>query len=176
MGCGIHGVWECMLPNGTWVAFREINVGQNYTWFGIMSGVRGWGPKVESISFRPEEGDDDPEVVGRFWYEFCQRDVGLHSHTLASFGQVRLANEIFSEEMAENWGEEAAVEADEHEPLPTPGEIVEMLWFGFDGQTARPTGVPMMIPLREVLGLPEGVHQEDDRFTSRVRYLCAYDS
>ena len=29
MGCDIHGVWECKLPNGTWAAFREINEGRN---------------------------------------------------------------------------------------------------------------------------------------------------
>jgi hypothetical protein len=34
----------------------------------------------------------------------------------------------------------------------------------------------MGIPLREVMGLPDDVHGDDERFKSRLRYLCAYDN
>lgn len=175
MGADIHGVWECMLPNGTWVAFREINLDQSYTWFGILSGVRGPGPKVETIPFDPRDNEDDPEVVGRLWRSVCERYM-MHDHTLAGLLTIREANEIYSHEMMDQWGEEEAIAIGEHEPVPYPGEIVESLWFDINETTGQPVEVPMNIPLREVMGLPDGVGPEDDRFISRVRFLCAYDS
>lgn len=175
MGTDISGVWECMLPNGTWVAFREINTEPSYTWFGILSGVRGPGPKVEAISFDPCDNDDDPEVVSRFWRTACLR-YSMHDHTLASLLTIREANEIFSQTMVDEWGEEEAIAIGEHERVPYPGEIVESLWFDFNETTGQPAELPMNIPLREVMGLPADVGPEDDRFISRVRFLCAYDS
>jgi hypothetical protein len=46
MGCDIHGVWECKLANGDWVAFKHISDERSYEWFGILSGVRRDGPRA----------------------------------------------------------------------------------------------------------------------------------
>ena len=172
MGADIHGVWECRLPNGTWVAFREINRSRNYNWFGILSGVREDGPMCDSIEWDPRREYD----VGEYWLSFCQGG-DLHSHTLVSIPALRQANEALHRRRAEwNLMEDAE---DDREPEPSLNEIVKEIWLGarvekrgtFDVRVPNTLG--MGIPLREVLGLgPEA--RIEDAF-GLLRMVIAYD-
>lgn len=171
MGCDIHGVWELMLPNGTWVAFKEINLGQNYDWFGVLSGVRTYGPCCDAMPWDPRDADDDPEVIGRYWRGVCERWPDLHNHTLASAEAIMQANDEWRTRQIEY-----VEEPTEHdvitnwEPIPSPDDEVESLMFGIDAE------VPMRVPLREILGIPDNVNGHDPRFLDRIRFVCAYDS
>lgn len=173
MGADIHGVWECRLPNGTWVAFREINLDKNYTWFGILSGVRGEGPKCDSIEWDPRKERD----AGEYWLNFC-RDVDLFGHTLVSIPALRQANEEFHRSQSV-WNLTAAGE-DDRELEPSLNEIVKEIWLGSHLEKRGmmnahvPSALTMGIPLREVLGLgPEA--RIEDAF-GLIRMVVAYDS
>lgn len=173
MGADIHGVWECRLPNGTWVAFREINLDKSYTWFGILSGVRGDGPRCDSIPWDPRKERD----AGEYWLNFC-RDVELFGHTLISIPALRQANEELHVLHAEWNPMESA--ADDHEPEPSLNEIVKEIWLGSHVEKRGmmnvhvPSVLPMGIPLREVLGL--GPDARIEEAFGLLRMVVAYDS
>jgi hypothetical protein len=111
MGCDIHGYWELYHPQfKRWIAFRSIDGGRSYMWFGILSGVRSSGPYVASIedagpSFRGEDSkviteeqitseDEDFSLV---WCRYvAQWGQDLHSFTVVPYEEVRKANAILS--------------------------------------------------------------------------------
>ncbi len=171
MGADIHGVWECRLPNGVWVVFRDINDTRSYEWFGILSGVRRDGPECDSIPWDPRKERD----AGEYWLGVCQGG-DLHGHTLVPIPALRQANDALHRRRAEwNLMEDSA---DDHEPEPSLDEIVDEIWVGgsHEGRWAplRPHVIPMRIPLREVLGLgPEA--RIEDAF-GLLRMMVAYDS
>jgi len=177
MGCDIHGVWEVRVPDGRWFAFRSISDNRSYAWFGIMSGVRGEGPRCDSECWDPTEAEPGTEVVGDYWRDICARwGRGFHSHTVASVDTVRAANDEYCAEMQERYGERNEVSSLEYEQIPRPDDIVQELWLGLSDDRGEANSLTMGIPLREVMGLQSDVHGDDERFKSRLRYLCAYDN
>ena len=174
MGCDIHGVWEVRVQDGRWFAFRSISDNRSYAWFGIMSGVRGEGPRCDSECWYPPDADAGAEVVSEYWRDICERwGRGFHSHTVASVDTVRAANDEYCAEMRERYGE--GPDSLEYETVPRPNDIVGELWLGIDGDFGT-NNLVMGIPLYEVMGLPPDIHGDDDRFKDRIRYLCAYDN
>lgn len=107
MGCDIHGYWELYHPEfKRWVVFRPINEDRTYTWFGILSGVRGTGPKVASDEMGPRHAGvprrdlnamereelDDPDFSAA-WCSYTQRWGGdLHTFTVVPYDEVKRAN------------------------------------------------------------------------------------
>jgi hypothetical protein len=100
----------------------------------------------------------------------------LHGHTVASVDAVREANDAYCAEMQERWGERGEASSLEYEQIPRPDDIVQELWLGLSSDHGEANSLTMGIPLREVMGLPDDVHGDDERFKSRLRYLCAYDN
>ena len=109
MGCDIHGYWELYHPQfKRWIAFRMINDGRSYSWFGILSGVRGEGPLVashidagpsfagqSSKSITEEEITSDDEDFSVAWRRYvAQWGEDLHSFTVVPYDEVRKANAI----------------------------------------------------------------------------------
>jgi len=176
MGTDIHGVWEVRVPDGRWFAFRTISDGRSYSWFGIMSGVRGDGPRCDSECWDPTEAEPGAEIVSDYWREICTRwGAGFHSHTVASVDTVRAANDEYCAEMQDRHGPLHEVSSLEYEEIPRPDDIIGELWLGID-RWGEMNSLPLGIPLRDVMGLPSDIHGDDERFKSRLRYLCAYDS
>jgi hypothetical protein len=175
MGTDIHGVWEVRVPDGRWFAFRSISDGRSYTWFGIMSGVRGAGPKCASECWYPPDADAGAEVVSEYWRTICTRWGGMHDHTVAGVDTVREANDAYCVETQEQWGDHSEAAWLEYESIPQPDDIIDALWLGID-RWGEMNSLPLGIPLRDVMGLPSDVHGHDERFKARLRYLCAYDS
>jgi hypothetical protein len=173
MGADIHGVWECKLPNGQWVAFKEINLIRNYSWFGIISGVRGDGPRCESIEWDPRRERD----AGEYWLTTCEH-AGYHGHTLVSIPALREANVEFRRLQAD-WSPEDH-QLNDWEPEPDLDEIVDELRLGarVDETSYFPVMYPnslrMGVPLRDVLGLGPGATIEDA--FGLLRMVVAYDS
>jgi hypothetical protein len=110
MGCDIHGYWELYHPQfKRWIAFRMINDGRSYNWFGILSGVRGEGPLVASLidagpsfagqsskSITEEEITSDDEDFSVAWRRYvAQWGEDLHSFTVVPYDEVRKANAIY---------------------------------------------------------------------------------
>jgi len=175
MGCDIHGVWEVRVPDGRWFAFRSISDNRSYTWFGIMSGVRGAGPKCASECWYPPDADAGAEIVSEYWRTICTRWGGMHNHTVAGVDAVREANDEYCAEMQDRHGPLNEVSSLEYETIPRPDDIVQELWLGIDSDFGT-NNLVMGIPLYEVMGLPPDIHGDDDRFKARIRYLCAYDN
>jgi len=176
MGTDIHGVWEVRVPDGRWFAFRTISDGRSYSWFAIMSGVRGEGPRCDSEEWDPRDSDPGDEVVNNYWREICTRaGYDFHSHTVASVDTVRAANDEYCAERQDRDGPRNKVSSLEYETIPKPDDIVGELWFGIDRDHSV-NSLVMGIPLYEVMGLPSDIHGDDERFKSRLRYLCAYDN
>lgn len=112
MGCDIHGFWELYHPEfKRWVAFRDINCDRSYTWFGILSGVRGPGPKVRSYEegprhagvprrdLTPEERAemDDPDFSAAWCSCIYRWGSDLHSFTVVPYDEVKRANVVLHE-------------------------------------------------------------------------------
>ena len=173
MGADIHGVWECKLPNGTWVAFKEINPIRNYVWFGIISGVRGAGPKCDSIEWNPRREPD----AGEYWLRMCEGG-GYHNHTCLSIRALREANELLHFKYAEDDPEEPRDK--DWEPEPSLDEIVDEIRLGarVEGEGPFPVLIPnslrLGVPLRDVLGLGPEATIEDA--VGLLRMVVAYDS
>jgi len=176
MGCDIHGVWECLLPNGHWVAFRHINDTRNYEWFGVLSGVRGRGPRCGGRFWDPRDFERDLQVVGGFWFDLC-RTFGndMHSHTLAQASDIKEANRVAREAMVGVIITPIISPDADYEPIPCPTDHVDELWLGWDMKHGS-HALSMGIPLNEVLGLPDDISDDDPRFLDRIRFLCAYDN
>jgi hypothetical protein len=179
MGCDIHGVWECKLPNGVWAVFREINESRSYTWFGIIARVRGGGGGADpcSIPWDPRDFDGD---AGAYWSGYCEswgRD--LHSHSRASWDDVYAAN---AEKRAQdllnnNEGILDEGECADHEILPALDDVVNEIWIGgHQDRGWRPNTIPMYVPLRDVLGLGPEATLDDPGVRSRIRMVVAFDN
>lgn len=199
MGCDIHGYWELYHPDlKRWVVFKDIGSGRSYHWFGILSGVRGGGPKISSIEGGPNidmvssretivrSGSAiDDENFSRVWVEYCKswgRD--LHSHTVVPYDEVMAANLKKWQERSLEDGDgddEEAVDAypdlDKimmryYEEVPDPDFVVEDI--SFDTQwieeysAQQPLRLPMNLPLRDILGT--------DDLSQVVRMVVAYDN
>lgn len=176
MGCDIHGVWECKLPNGIWVAFSSINDDRSYEWFGILSGVRRYGPRCDSEPWNPCE---NPEDAGEYWLRVCEGG-DLHSHTLITIPALRQANEEFRRTLIE-WAkedDELTVETTDHEPVPDLDETVRAVWLGATANPdifdLEPNELQLGVPLRDVLGL--GPEATLDDAAHLIRMVVAYDS
>jgi hypothetical protein len=180
MGCDIHGVWECKLPNGIWAAFREINESRSYTWFGIIARVRGGSGAADpcSIPWDPRDFDGD---TGAYWSGYCESWRGdLHSHSQASWDDVYAANdENRKQEEDDPYAVVARVDAAvaDHEALPALDDVVNEIWVGGHPDHGwRPNTIPMNIPLRDVLGLGPEATLDDPRVRSRIRMVMAFDN
>jgi hypothetical protein len=180
MGCDIHGVWECKLPNGVWAAFREINESRSYTWFGIIANVRGRGGAAAgtcSIPWDPRDADGD---TGAYWSGYCESWRGdVHSHSQASWDDVYAANaeKRAMELLNNNEGILNEGECTDHEALPALDDVVNEIWVGGHPDHGwRPNTIPMNIPLRDVLGLGPEATLDDPRVRSRIRMVMAFDN
>jgi len=187
MGCDIHGVWECKLPNGIWAAFREINDGRSYTWFGIIAAVRvgiGAYEVVRSDRFGtcstpwdPRDADGD---AGAYWSGYCESwGMDLHSHSQASWDDVYAANaeKRAMDLLNNNEGILDEGECTDHERLPTLDEVVAEIWIGgHQDRGWRPNAIPMNVPLRDVLGLGPEAALDDEGVRSRIRMVVAFDN
>jgi len=174
VGADIHGVWECKLPNGVWVAFSGINDARSYEWFGILSGVRRHGPRCDSEPWNP---CDHPEDAGEYWLRVCEGG-GLHNHTLITIPALRQANEEFRRTLIE-WAqqdEENVPDPDDQEPVPDLDETVRAVWLGASRHDwgVEPNELQLGVPLREVLGL--GPEATIDDAVHLIRMVVAYDS
>lgn len=176
MGADIHGVWECRLPNGIWVAFKEINDIRSYEWFGILSGIRRHGPRCDSEPWNP---CNHPEDAGEYWLRVCESG-GLHSHTLITVAALRQANEEFRRAIAE-WAKGDGMQVPDpvdHEPMPDLDEMVHAVWLGATrrrgGWGMETNELKLGVPLRDVLGL--GPEATIDDAIHLIRMVVAYDS
>jgi hypothetical protein len=179
MGCDIHGVWECKLPNGVWAVFREINEGRSYTWFGIIAQVRGGGRGAGPFSFPWDPRDFDGNT-GAYWSGYCESwGADLHNHSQASWDDVYAAN---AEKRAQdllnnNEGILDEGECADHEILPALDDVVNEIWIGgHQDRGWRPNTIPMNIPLRDVLGLGPEATLDDLEIRSRIRMVMAFDN
>lgn len=179
MGCDIHGVWECKLPNGMWAAFREINDGRYYTWFGLIAQVRGgWrGEARYSIPWDPRDFNGD---TGAYWTGYCEAwGADLHSHSQASWDDVAAANaeKRAMDLLNNNEGILSEGECTDHETLPALDEVVAEIWIGGHQDCGwRPNAIPMNVPLRDVLGLGPEATLDDESVRSRIRMVVAFDN
>ena len=179
MGCDIHGVWECRLPNGDWVAFKRIDDTRSYEWFGILSGVRRDGPRCDAIEWDPRR--EQADYVGSYWLDICNLwGPDLHSHTLVSIPALRQANRAYIKAMKENEDYEEHEEVDEHETVPSLDDVVEKILVGFGGfdesGNGRDRAITMGIPLRDVMMLGPDATIDDPNVISRIRMVVAYDN
>jgi hypothetical protein len=177
VGCDIHGVWECKLPNGDWVAFKHINDERSYEWFGILSGVRRHGPRCNSIEWDPRR--EPAADVGAYWKDICVKwGRDFHRHTLVSILALRQASDEYkrSAETDDEPGDDGTIE--DHEPEPSLDDIVENIIVGFGGFDddgfARARELTMGIPLRDVMMLGPEVTIDD--VIDRIRMVVAYDN
>lgn len=176
MGCDIHGVWECRLSNGDWVAFGRINDERSYEWFGILSGVRRDGPRCDAIEWDPRR--EPADYVGIYWLDICKSwDLDFHSHALVSIPALLQANKEYIKAIKDNEGYE---EVDDHERIPSLDDIVEKILIGFGGFDENGKGldraVTMGIPLRDVMMLGPAATIDDPDVISRIRMVVAYDN
>ena len=179
MGCDIHGVWECKLPNGVWAAFREINDNRYYTWFGLIAQVRGSMRGEERYS-TPWDPRDFAGDTGAYWTGYCEAwGADLHSHSQASWDDVYAANaeKRAIDHLNNNEGILGEEECTDHERLPTLDEVVAEIWIGGHQDCGwRPRVIPMNVPLRDVLGLGPEAALDDERVRSRIRMVVAFDN
>ena len=185
MGCDIHGYWELYHPHfKRWIAFRSINSGRDYTWFGILSGVRGDGPHVASIedagpSFRGENSKDiteeqitsDDEDCSVAWCRYvAQWGEDLHSFTVVPWEEVKLANQ----HLREKRGRIDFDDDEDHEAVPSPSDIVEHLILDVKRDAdweEHYKQLPMNIPLGEIIGT-----YDPEEVAKLVRMVVAYDN
>ena len=178
MGCDIHGVWECKLPNGVWAAFREINDNRSYTWFGLIAQVRGVAVGEERYS-TPWDPRDFDGGTGAYWTGYCEAWGGdLHSHSQASWDDVYAANaEKRRVMLLANAGMPDTSDGIDHDTLPDLDDGVAEIWVGGRQDRGwRPNAVPMNIPLRDVLGLGPEATLDDLEIRSRIRMVVAFDN
>lgn len=179
MGCDIHGVWECKLPNGVWAAFREINDGRYYAWFELIAQVRGAPGDAgtrNSIPWDPRDFDGD---TGAYWTGYCEAwGADLHSHSRASWDDVFAANaEKRAMDLNNNEGILDEDDRPDHETLPALDEVVAEIWIGgHQDRGWRPNAIPMNVPLRDVLGLGPEATLDDEGVRSRIRMVVAFDN
>lgn len=199
MGCDIHGFWELYHPHfNRWVAFKGVRSERSYSWFGILSGVRGGGPKVASYEDEPdvnvnphmsrqairESGRSiDDERFSRAWVEYCKNwGSDLHTHTVIPYEEVKAANlkkwqhdshdqdDEVDKELIEHMSEDQVLMS-YYEEVPDSDFIVDEIIF--DTQTdedgrQEPLRLPMNLPLSEILGTHD--------ISSLVRMVVAYDN
>jgi hypothetical protein len=178
MGCDIHGVWECKLPNGVWAAFREINDSRDYAWFGIIACVRD-SVQAEERCSTPWDPRDFDGGVGAYWTGYCEAwGIDLHNHSQASWDDVYAANAEKRRVMLAD-GARYADPSDgvDHETLPALDDVVAEIWVGgHQDHGWRPNEIPMNVPLRDVLGLGPEAHLDDEGVRSRIRMVVAFDN
>lgn len=122
MGCDIHGFWEVKDHTGNWIAFRTINPGRNYMWFGIIAGVRG-GPDIGTAS----RGVPD-DASGAYKDMVDEWGVDLHSHTWLTSNEVQKACEELNNRMVEAYND--PVES-VYEEVPHLDDTVDQLIVGW---------------------------------------------
>ncbi len=141
MGCDIHGFWEFRTPDGSWIAFKKINEGQTYDWFGIIANVRAVTRGSKTA------GRGIPDDCSSAWRQYTGAwGRGLFGHTWLTPHEVRLANaellklhKEYDEEYfkaCDESGEETSAARDGlttkdpenyYEPVPDGATIVENL-------------------------------------------------
>jgi len=194
VGCDIHGYWELYHPHfKRWIAFRRINDGRDYTWFGILSGVRRDGPHVASIedagpSFRgcrtqditEEQITSDDKDFSVAWCRYvAQWGQDLHSFTVVPCEEVKLANQYLREKMGrvdfdDDEKQDKHEDDEDYEPIPSPDDIVEYLILDVKRDAnweEHYKHLIMNVPLGEIIGTydPEEVAQ-------LIRMVVAYDN
>jgi len=122
MGCDIHGFWEVKDHTGNWIAFRTINPGRNYMWFGIIAGVRG-GPDIGTTS----RGVPD-DASGAYRDMVDEWGVDLHSHTWLTSSEVQKACGELSNRMVEAYNES---HEEAYEEVPQLDDTVDQLIVGW---------------------------------------------
>jgi hypothetical protein len=149
MGCDIHGFWELRTPEGTWVAFREINMMRSYMWFGIIAGVR------SLVHTSTTAGRGIPDDASAAWRTYAGvGGYGLHSHTWLSYDEVDNANQLMRAESRKA-----------HETLPTLSDEVERIYaLGHD----YPTTIPWFGTLSELI--------KEQTLSDCLRIVVAFDN
>lgn len=178
MGRDIHGVWECKLPNGEWVVFKEINDSRNYTWFGIIARVQWLDAREERYSI-PWDPRDFDGGTGAYWTGYCEAwGLDLHSHSRVSWDDVYAANAEHRRVMLlANPARRSRADGIDHETLPDLDDGVAEIWIGgHQDRGWRPNAIPMNIPLRDVLGLGPEATLDDLEIRSRIRMVVAFDN
>ena len=203
MGCDIHGFFELFHPEfNRWVAFKGINEGRSYRWFGILSGVRGDGPQVASEEAGPEIDfkayrsrrrdlelsgrEEDDEEYSRAWVEYCKSwGADLHSHTVVPYEEIMAANvrkwesdKQISEyddgvqEEGEDPPDIAKISMSYWQEVPDPDFFVEEIVFDTQWDEKGQRQEPMRLPMN--LPLCEIVGTRD--LSEVVRMVVAYDN
>ena len=162
MGTDIHGFWEVYTPEEKWVAFQALDVGRDYTWFGIAAGVRyAYWPDEESI---PTWDRGVPRDSSISWNSYLSKynNSGLHSTTYLYPDEVALINRFESDFR----------DGDPNHPfviVPTELEWVEDILLDFPDNSWEIRKQPCRKLLKDLI-------HPSKNFQNGVRLVIGFDS
>lgn len=160
MGTDIHGYWELKTSEGVWVAFRLVNEGRNYPWFGILANVRGHHLLKEQREWTARGMPPDPSDA---WHTYTFSGT-KHNHTWLSYDEVLQANNLLRELDWSVNAEKSSILTD-YELVPAADDEVTQLYLGGKG---KPTHLPWFGQLSDLVPPHE--------FSKRLRMVVAFDS
>lgn len=172
MGCDIHGYVEVKQSSGVWIAFKEISVNRDYSWFATIAGVRGYG---EQTHLHRRGIPDNPSMV---WLDYCGISDILHSHTwLTPNETLDCFEEWLSDSLIECTGQPIGdVAAKRAKMCMFPEMPIKKLMFrylGYDASIGRwgtdtYKELPWTGTIKDLLG--------DQDFETAVRMVVAFDN
>lgn len=167
MGTDIHGYWELKTSEGVWVAFRLVNEGRNYPWFGILANVRGHHLLKEQREWTARGMPPDPsDAWHTYTFSGTKHKSWLHNHTWLTYDEVLQANNLLREIDRRDWIAERSSYLTVYEPVPAADDEVAQLYLG--SREGKPTHLPWFGQLSDLVPPHE--------FSKRLRMVVAFDS
>lgn len=162
MGTDIHGYWELKTGDDAWVAFREVNGGRFYRWFGVIAGIRAPVILEETKRWAARGMPPNPSAAWRTYTLIDSKDdfSWLHGHTWLTYDEVSLATELYLSPTARDYDERLP------ERLPMPDDELEQLYVV--GDKGKPTIIPWFGKLSELV--------PPEQMSDRIRMVVAFDS
>lgn len=162
VGTDIHGYWELKTDDDIWVAFRGVNEGRYYRWFGVIAGIRSPTIPEESKIWHARGMPPNPSAAWQTYTLIADKNdfSWLHGHTWISYDEMQLANELYIQNA--NWSDDRELP----EPLPTPDDEITQLYLA--GARGKPTPLPWFGKLSELV--------PPSQMSDRLRLVVAFDS
>lgn len=162
VGTDIHGYWELKTDDDIWVAFRGVNEGRYYQWFGVIAGIRAAVVFEETKRWAGRGMPPTPSAAWRTYTLVDSKDdfSWLHGHTWLTYDEVNLANELYKHNFLELRDQEIV------EPLPLPDDEISQLYLA--GERGKPTPLPWFGKLSELV--------PPEQMSARLRLVVAFDS
>lgn len=162
MGCDIHGYWEALTPDGTWVAFRDINDTRSYSWFGIIADVR--------VRFGSQTANRGvPDNTSSAWQHYCDfMGYNLHSHTWLTLAEIKKANSKYAKHVSDEYHEKSD---ESHETILAADTLVNHLYTSYSKKTFECNVMQWTGTVSDLVGI-----RSQKLIAERLRYVCAFDN